>query len=416
MNDHSPKPHICGEKIWLIGIVCVHIILALVYWRYTPYGAPPDEGPHGGYIGRIVEQHRLPVFDPTDRANYEAHQPPLYYVLGVPFYLLGRMPDPAEMVRLLSLILGALSILVIYRAVRTAFPDEPGLGIAAAGFTALLPTHVMLSSSVSNDILVELVFGLGLLLMTGMALRGVTLTRSLMLGVVLGLGLLTKTTCLILFPVALLAYLISARRATGTALVHFSIALAMSLIIGGWWLLRNNHLYGDPLAASQFAQAFAHTTKPEYWLSRGFTPFSYVVLVIVWTFCGFWGVFGHMKVFMPAWSYVGLAVVSVVVKIGALGAILRRNDQRRGILVLYNVVLLLVVVAFIGFNVKYFQAQGRYLYPAILPISAYWALGIRRLLPERIWEWTPFIAIAVPFLTQIIALATCIIPRMPGYQ
>ncbi len=402
------RPH-----IWLIAIICAHILLSAVYWHFTPFGVPPDEGPHALYVRQIAENHSLPVFNPYDHAQYEDHQPPLYYLLAVPFYWIGD----GILVRLLSIILGALSILVIYLAVSRAFPDDPRLGIAAAGFTALLPTHVMLSSSVSNDILVELVFGLVLLVMTGLLRDGITPRRSIALGVVLGLGILTKTTCLILFPVALLAYIMCAKHAgIRNAFVHFLVALVTSLVIGGWWLVRNQMLYGDPLAASQFAQAFAHTAKPEYWLSRGITLPSYVLFVIAWTFCSFWGVFGHMKVFMPAWAYVGLGVAALAPILGTLIGLRRpKDDQQRAVIVLYNILLLLVVLAFIGFNLKYFQAQGRYLYPAILPIAAYWSLGIRRLLPERMSNWMPAIAIAIPLAAQIIALATCIIPKMP-YQ
>jgi hypothetical protein len=31
----------------------------------------------------------------------------------------------------------------------------------------------------------------------------------------------------------------------------------------------------------------------------------------------------------------------------------------------------------------FFQTQGRYFYPALLPISVFWALGWERLVPER---------------------------------
>lgn len=422
----NPKPRGWSSAgTWLIAILVAHVILSAVYWHYTPYAAPPDEGPHGLYVQSLADTHKLPVFDPSDRQHYESHQPPLYYVLGMPFYIVGKalgLTNPAEMIRLLSLILGALSIYIIYRAVRTAFPDEPHLGIAAAGFVALLPTHVMLSSSVSNDVLVELLFGVTLLLSTDLLFNGTSIRRALTLGVVLGLALLTKTTCLILFPVVLLAYLIVWRRgASGGKAVtgHLALALAVSLIIGGWWLVRNNMLYGDPLAMTQFGQAFGHTAKPEYWLSRGFTPTTYGVLVLVWTFCSFWGVFGHMKVFMPTGAYVALAAFSLVIGIAALRKEIelgRKPGQQRDVLLLYNAVLLLVVAAFVGFNARYFQAQGRYLYPALLPIAAFWALGIAKLVPARAARWMPYIAVAIPLAAQIIALATCIVPQMPYYK
>lgn len=413
------------DRLWLAVIIVAHIILALVYWHYTPFGAPPDEGPHALYVRSLAENHHLPVFEASDRANYEAHQPPLYYALGVPFYLAGRalgMYDPGEMVRLLSMILGALSILVIYAAVRRAFPEEPNLGIGAAGFAALLPTHVMLSSSVSNDILVELVFGLAILMATQIALNGVTLRRTLVLGAILGIGLLTKTTCILLFPVALAACIIAwsrGRSSARSALGYLGIALVVGIAIGGWWLIRNRILYGDPLALTQFTQAFEHTAKPDFWLSRGLSITQYWLVVAVWTFCSFWGVFGHMKVFMPTWVYIALAAVTPAVKIGSFVrqiGLWRESRRNADVVVIYYVVCIFVVAAFIKFNISFFQAQGRYLYPALVPLSAFWALGIGKLLPARMRDWSPCLAIGIPALVQIAALATCIIPRMPYYQ
>ena len=379
-----------SSKTILVAILCLHFLLAGVYWHFTPYGAPPDEGPHGRYVETLITTHDLPVFQASDRDNYEAHQPPLYYALALPFYLLNQ-----QMVRLLSMILGALSILVIYRAVKVALGDER-LALGAAGFVALLPTHVMLSSMVGNDILAELIFGLALLLMVSRPSIG----NAIALGVVLGLGLLTKTTCTLLFPAAILAFIFVQRR----SIKHVVGIFGISLLVGGWWLVRNQMLYGDFLAMKQFVQAFQHTAKPEYWLSHGLTPAMYWLLVGVWTFASFWGVFGHMNQFMPTWVYVALGALTASVKVGWLKD-LRRMPARR-ILLLYSAVIVLVVLAFIQFNTRFFQAQGRYLYPAILPISVFWVLGIRSLLPKRIHSWTPYIAMAIPLATQIPALAT----------
>lgn len=385
-------------KTILIAILGLHFLLAGVYWHYTPYGVPPDERAHGRYLVWLEATHELPVMGEADPEYYESHQPPLYYILGMPLYDTsiphGFIPD-ATRVRLLSMILGALSILVIYRAVMAAFGDDR-LALGAAGFTAFLPTHVMLSSMVSNDILAELIFGLALLLMVSKP----SMWNTLALGVVLGLGLVTKTTCLLLFPAAILAFILVQRR----PIKHVAAIFGISLIIGGWWLARNQILYGDFLAMKQFMQAFEHTAKPAYWLSHGFTPAMYWVLVGLWTFASFWGVFGHMNLFMPTWVYVCLGVATIAAKIGWFKGV--RSFPERRIVLLYVFVIALVVLVFVRFNISFFQAQGRYLYPAILPLSVGWVLGIRSLLPKRIHSWTPYLAMAIPLAAQISALAT----------
>jgi 4-amino-4-deoxy-L-arabinose transferase-like glycosyltransferase len=371
----------------------------------------------------LVESHTFPVLRISDKEGYEAHQPPLYYILGVPFYLLGkvvRMKNPCEMVRLLSLIVGAISIIVTYFAVLSAFPRRNGTAIGASGFAALLPTHVMLTSSVSNDSLMELMFGIGLLTLAKIVADGPRLYRTILLGLILGAGILTKTTCILLYPLAVVAYWLSERRAkTGLkcVLYHIEIAFGISLLVGGWWLVRNQHIYGDPLAIHQFEKAFQHTSKPEFFLERGFSWFTYFVLVTIWTFESFWGVFGHMNVFMPTWLYMALGVISLAVAIGlikTLKELWKLPTERIGI-ILYVLTVVLTVATFIQFNLNFFQAQGRYLYPALVPISTFWVLGIERLLPTAIRKHSNLFAIGIPSVVQIIALTTCI-PIMPYYN
>lgn len=402
---------------WLYAIICVHIVLGLIYWHYTPFGASPDEDVHARYVQKLVNNRALLVFDVNDRENYEAHQPPLYYILAVPFYMIGRV----GLIRLLSLILGAISILTIYYAVKNSF-GENKLAISAAGFTAFLPTHVMLSSSVSNDMLCELIFGACLLVTAIMIRKGLGLKMTACLGIILGAGLLSKSTCVLLFPVVILAYFQIWQRGKApgkTVILHLITAMVISLVVGGWWLVRNQILYGDPLVITQFQQAFQHTAKPEFWLSHGWTWWMYCALVIGWTFASFWGVFGYMKVFMPAWVYLALAAITLSAKIGSIKGICEervKSEENKDVILIYGLTLFLVILTFVKFNIVYFQAQGRYFYPAIVPISVFWSLGINRLLPKSKRHFMPYLVIGIPVIVQIIAITTCIVSEMPYYM
>lgn len=370
-------------RIWLAAIIVLHLVLGIVFWVHTPYGFPPDESFHGVYVRHIAEELRLPVFAAENHDLYEAHQPPLYYLLAVPFYLIGGGPG----VRALSLVLGALSILVVYATVRTLIPDRPRVAVGCAAFVAFLPMHLALSSSVGNDVVAELVFGLALLLMTRMLVNGEDTRSSVMLGLVLGAGLLAKSTCILLFPAAMIAYFILWRRGTSapaSAVMQLSLCLAVSLAVGGWWLVRNTMLYGDPLAMGLFNEAFMHTARPEFFVvERGLGWGGYFLIVCAWTFAGFWGVFGHMEVFMPAWVYLTLAGISIPVVIASVPSALA---LRRDVLIVYGAVGLMVLASFVRFNLTYFQAQGRYLYPGIIPIALAYVLGLERLIVSRARE------------------------------
>src|SRR5437667_339291 len=71
-------------KAALWSILALFLLLALGYNRATPFGAPPDERPHALYVEHLVSHGTLPVLRREQRDAYEAHQPPLYYLLAVP--------------------------------------------------------------------------------------------------------------------------------------------------------------------------------------------------------------------------------------------------------------------------------------------------------------------------------------------
>ena len=77
--------------------------------------------------------------------------------------------------------------------------------------------------------------------------------------------------------------------------------------------------------------------------------------------------------------------------------------------VVFATTFVLVLLAFIRFNTVFFQAQGRYLYPAIVPIAVLWVLGIEGILPrgERVMSAT--VIIGFPIVVQAVALSTCIL-------
>ena len=423
-KTRNSKSEIRNSRTWLGVIVALHLALGLIYWGHTAYGVAPDEAYHGVYVGHLVEKHSLPVFSAGDMENYEAHQPPLYYALGVPFYLAARAlgaEDPGVGVRLLSLILGAVSILAAYATIRMLTGRE-STALACAGFVAFLPMHLALSNSVGNDILTELIFGVALLLMTKLLVEPPTRGIGAGLGLILGLGILTKTTCILLFPAAILAYILLWKRGTLTttmAVRGMAVMLGISLAVGGWWLVRNAMLCGDPLALAQFNQAFAHTPTPDYFLvGQGLTWTGYFVLVIAWTFASCWGVFGHMKVFMPTWIYGILAIVSLVTLVGSVKSIValkRESVARRDALIVLTAVGTLVLLSFIRFNLSFFQAQGRYLYPTIIPIALAFVLGVERFLPPGNRRWSAVVVNGGMLLLTIAALLTTVIPNLP-YQ
>jgi hypothetical protein len=170
------------------------------------------------------------------------------------------------------------------------------------------------------------------------------------------------------------------------------------LVLSGWWFGRNQALYGDPLAQKAFDWYFSDTPTWELFRDQfGFTYGRYLYTKVYRTsFASFWGAFGHLnpdrpELFMGAigrgypprsWLYpiLGWALIASVA--GGVLHLLRRRlagaelppDQlaRAGVVALHVV---FVFAAFLRFNATYFQAQGRYLFPAIGGIALALAAG-----------------------------------------
>jgi len=402
----------------LVAIVAVYIALGAWYASAIPFGQAPDESAHLLYITYLADHHDAPVFKPVGAGGYEFHQPPLYYALSLPAYLAaGRTA-----VRLFNVALGIGVILFTYLLCREVFPRRPWRAVAAAAFVAFLPMHVALCASVTNDILAEVIFTAGLWQMVRGLRAGWSWRISVVVGALAGLGLLTKSATAPLLLVGWMAAGLWRGRERPFAwrrlLGDLALMTLAALAIGGWWLARNQALYGDPLASRAFLEAFRGRPTPAYFLEqRGLSLFQYLVLVKGITFASFWGVFGTMNVFLPTWVYVALGIFTTAAWAGVIARLWswRRLEgwQRQALLTL-GFAALLVVLLFARFNMSYFQAQARYLFHVIGVCSMGMVWGISRLARRRAREAAAFLPAAVALVLAIVALPVWIFPQMAG--
>lgn len=430
---------------FLCLLLFVSALLAAGYARATPVGAAADEGAHLHYVRTVATEGRLPVLDTRQRRagfddpNYEAHQPPLYYLAAAPFYIAGRAAagetGAAMGARLASLLFGLATAWLAYRLARELLPERPYLTLAALAILCLLPMRLAIMGSASNDTAAEAAATLCLLLMARGARSGWNLRRAAWLGGALGLALLAKSSGLLLLPAAGLALLLGVRRPAAPSPVEqngsrpgsrkrrpgkepepvplpgwparllraAAAALVPLLLLSGWWYIRASSLYGDPLGGKVFHWYFADTPR---WadFQAGGMPFGVYLtrMVIPTAHASFWGAFGHLErkeLFMGAyaggypprsWLYPPLACLLVAAAAGGARWWMRHRtavaDRR---LILHPGLApaamhaVLVFAALLQFNTIYFQAQGRYLFPAIACISLSMAGGWMEWLRRR---------------------------------
>lgn len=400
-----------GDRVALLGgwrfvlpmILCVYLVFATLHALWVPVGQTgyqnaPDEAAHVAYI-RTLATGRLPdrslaSLDSTGR-SYEWHQPPLYYAWAALF-----IPAGERGLRIASILIGLVSLVIIFRTARWLVPQDPYMALVATAFAGLLPTHIAISSTVNNDILLELCFSLVLMLLVTaepakLNTHRAYINRAFCVGLVLGIALLTKLTAVLLIPVIALWLLFVAlngvppRRVLLVAGVIALIALAVS----GWWFARNMSLYGELLPIRAFNNAFQGTAQARPRIER-FGVMLYTQTVVIDSFKSFWAVFGNAQssrvgipLFLPDQIYLFPLLLTLIGMAGFVRLHFERNRlfsrvQLQSIW-LSIVTLLLVGGSFALFLTRYYQTQGRYLFPALLPISLLLSLGWLALLPDR---------------------------------
>lgn len=418
-----------AARLLLGAILVAYLLLAAQYVSVTPYrtegfllkqrnpdgtsrrvpdvGAP-DERQHANYVQHLMDGKGFPVLQPGDYEGYQAHQPPLYYLLGAAWSKIGGIepidPVAGRGLRWLSVALGVGTILGTYFAVLWGLGrTEPAL--AAAAFAALVPMHVALNAAASNDPLLFCVASWTLALCARALARGIEPLTMVLLGILLGLGLVTKTTALALFPTALTAlYFCWRRHRTEDPAKRVPYGLLITPIVIGVimaspWLARNVRLYGDPFAIDAFNKAFTGSPQADMFIGQ-FGMSGYMMnWVGWWTARSFVGAFGYMDLFLADDVYRMLLAALGVLAIGWVFSLTRpiHKDPPHSIGFHWTAgVLLLVVFAlFIRFNLTYFQGQARYLYPAVAVFAAGFGIGLCRLLGRHERFAAPMLALAL---------------------
>lgn len=392
-------------------LAIAHLVLACVYASSTPYrsegillgqrdpatGQPqrvpdvgaPDERQHANYVLHLMRGEGFPVLDPKDPnlgENYQAHQPPMFYVLHVGWSKIvgANLEDSGQglKVRMLNAVIGSATVLGAFFLGLWALRRED-VGLVSAAFVALLPMNLALSGALSNDPLLYCLCTWTIAYIAKGCMEGWCFGIVLRVGLLTGLAILTKTTAIALLPILLLSLFLGPNKPNGKQIAVCALAL---LLVAVPWLARNQSLYGDPLAISAFNEAFKNSPSRELITSiadvqnEGKNPnvAYWTDWVGWWTARSFFGTFGYMDIFLneqgvpftspknPNTLYRLLLALSVLVAAGWALALRKPEwSEHKKMHWLLGAFLLVVTVLFLRFNAQYFQGQARYLFPAI---------------------------------------------------
>jgi hypothetical protein len=414
-------------------ILGAYVILAVIYSFVTPPFEASDELWHYPMVKYLADNGlKLPIQNAAVQTAWrqEGSQPPLYYMMAAvltswidtsdmdnwrrvnPHTDIGVVrPDrnvnmvvhrPEEsqnrftgallalqISRFFSVALGAATVCVTYLLGRALFPDRPIVALLAAAFNAFLPMFLFISGSVNNDNLSNLLGSLLTLLLVRLLL-GIdtpgwrTYTA---LGIATGAGILSKLSIGFFIPLVALSLLILSlrRRDWRPFIVGGLISGGLTILIAGWWFLRNAQLYGDPTGLNVFLDIVGRRAIPanaaQLWSERD-------------SFLGaFWGFFGGMNVPLPAPIYVAfntlavLGTVSVVVFVIWHTIRLRPSSSTLHPFSLPHFLTLLWIaitcVSYLRWTAETPASQGRLVFVALSSFAVWLAIGWTWWLPKR---------------------------------
>ncbi|RJQ43034.1 MAG: hypothetical protein C4534_08910 [Gaiellales bacterium] len=399
---------------------CLLWTIAIPPWR------TPDEPQHFGYIQYLSRERSIPLsgetyfypdtfesmtrtnfggilsgaesswYDPgQEKLNPAAGHPPLYYMSMLPAYWLsggGGIETQLYAVRLAGAVFFLLLVAVSYRFARLLFPDAVHMQIGVPLLIILHPQLGFISAGVMNDSLAVLLFTYFLYRLVLFTREdGVSLRSALVMGAVAGLGMLTRTSFSLAYPVGfiVLAVMLARRRGERARLLQAAgLMLGVSLLICGWYFLRNYLELGYLQPAGKVERYGAAGLWELIWATR----FRGDLIT------SFLGNFSWMSIPLPLdvmlwFRRAGEVAIGGLVVGGAVGLWRRGWELMRPWLVLF---FALIIAAFV-LSVAYFElnvggAQGRYLFLAIFPFWTLFLAGLCGWFPP---SWRPRVATLV---------------------
>jgi len=373
--------------------------------RWLGAGAGFDATGHLDYVRYLLEHHAVPMAD----QGWQMYQPPLYYAIAaLVLGIAGRSvpgPDGANLLRGLGLLSGIANLVLIGVALRLVFPGRPRrwlLGLVLAAFLPMslclyqLPTNETLAATLSSAVLL-----LGLLALRRERPRPGLLA---LLGLAMGLALLTKVSALLVVVVVLgvLGVRLARRpdRRPTRCLAELGLVVAVTALVCGWYYAWVWYRFGAPvvgnweaLSGHRWWQDPGYRTAADFLrFGRVFSAPYFAGLDGLWDglYSTLWGdglLSGEVSLWMaPPWcsslmsaGYLVALLPSLALLVGGVAFLLRwirHRDPVDGTLLAAAFVSFAALVS-MTLNVPHYGTiKSFYALGALLPLCAFVALGL----------------------------------------
>ena len=452
-------------------LLILFVGVAFAYNQSTPIFEASDEAWHYGVVREIASGRGLPTQQTGEITTYrqEGSQPPFYYLIGAgliswiddfdslsrysynPFGQIGvpgtttnvnmfrhtnleefpltGVAMAVHLLRWFSILLGCGTVALTYFVAKALFPGQVTLPILAASFTAFNPMFVFISASVNNDngvwflaslIIYTLILIVNLdnnALLISSWFPSKLLQRQFapwLLGLLIGLAILTKLSALLLMPVVVI-YLIWRKQHSRNWLQSFREGLIIAscvLVLTGWWFYRNLILYDEFLGTNMMAEIYGFVrTGPPTWDE----------LILEWRgwWYSLWGIFGAFNIIPGRWFIATINGLVLIAVSGGIVSIVRRylsgiNIKKIHIThILAGSFILFTLVGNVYWSLNQHASQGRLAIIAVTVFSTYLAAGMISLFGQQLQK---LFSIAVVIVLLIVSLLMVKLYIAPSYN
>jgi 4-amino-4-deoxy-L-arabinose transferase-like glycosyltransferase len=400
----------------ILAVILTGLLCRLAFAVFTPTFYAPDEQAQFNYIQYLSEHQAFPVLTViSDKAAGESeyHQPPLYYLAMVLLLRLGQavfrnLTGTVVFLRAFSILLWMLNlwfggILLKRLQIKGRF-----VWVFVMAFASLLPTYTFVSSTINNDNLLAALGGGLLCLMAG---REQSLRRSLSLGLLLGLALLTKQSAVVFIPAIVLLSVLDCFRHRirwSSGLWHLGLTLGVALLVYLPWMFRNLHVYGTftPERLSFNPEIMAAARK--VWPSTAYGIAS-AVHNLVKTFWAVSGISNNVGYPFPLPGMLLLLLFFIM----PLVRTERKFDPlvaeaNRPVMTAFLFAVLVNILLTLWFGFLIGMGQGRHLFPVLFPIALLLAGRLRRI-PAK----NPELLAAGFWMVYAVSFTACSLVRFP---
>jgi len=316
--------------------------------------------------------------------SYEGFQGPLFYYLFTPFFMMspGNILDQLFILRIVIVLSSLITIYFAYKICNNLLKLDYKITFFILILFISIPERAFSNARISNDILLEIISIVVIYLLTLSILKGISWKLSIGLGVLGGLGLLTKIAFAGLFVAYPIVFLLNTK--DKSFIIKAFLTATLIIIISSPYFLYNYNLYGDLTGYKGFEtlyENFGVIWNPDL-------TFTTIVSSLFRAFKHFWIVWWEGSVAstnnLTRLIWLVLGFFTLVSGWNLFQLVKKENFSKDHKLkwVIFTYILIILSFLFLVilgyFQGQYPEIQGRFVNPAIFPILFLFGYGLSK--------------------------------------